>query len=216
MTSLEKLISIGTAPLASMPTSTLANTIEGLEARLDEVDSMLAQKNGFYAFEGALHVFPEQAGDVNPQEITLAEWNGRKLWRVEYDDLTEGLFFFAEDIFGVQFAIQKNDIVSFDPESGEIKRIAGDIEEWAGVILDDFRLLTGFPIAHDWQQQHGALQRGKRLLPKIPFVLGGQYESCNLIAVDAVEGMRYRGELWRQIRDLPDGAQVRLNVLPVH
>lgn len=216
MTSLEKLISIGSPPLAAKPTSTLSNTIEGLEARLGEVDFMLAQKNGFYAFEGALHVFPEQAGDVNPHEVTLAEWNDRNLWRVEYENLTEGLFFFAEDIFGVQFSIQQDCIVSFDPESGEIKRIAGDVEEWAGVILCDFRLLTGFPIAHDWQQQNGALQSGKRLLPKIPFILGGQYESSNLVAVDAVEGMRYRGQLWRQIRDLPDGAQVRLKALPVH
>jgi hypothetical protein len=55
---------------------------------------------------------------------------------------------------------------------------------------------------------------GKRLLPKIPFILGGRYESSNLYAVDAVTGMCYRGELWQQLRDLPDGSQVRLKALP--
>ena len=75
--------------------------------------------------------------------------------------------------------------------------------------------MTGFPLAHDWQQVNGALRSRKRLLPKIPFILGGQFESNNLVAVDSVEGMRYRGEIWRQIRDLPDGAQIKLRALPL-
>lgn len=216
MISLDKLISIGSPPLSAKPHATLESTVKGSRLRLSEIDLMLAKKNGFYAFEGALHVFHGQGFYANMNEFSLAEWNDAGLWRMEYGDLIGGLFFFAEDVFGVQFAIQDDCIVSFDPESGEIKQIAGSVEEWARVILCDFRLLTGFPVAHDWQRRFGGLPSGKRLLPKIPFVFGGQYDSSNLIAVDAVEGMRYRGQMWRQIRDLPDGAQVRLMPLPAH
>jgi len=216
MISLDKLISIASPPLAAKPRDTLENTVGGSRARLAEIDFMLANKNGFYAFEGALHVFHAPDFYGNSNELSLIEWNSLDLWRGQYGDLTEGLFFFAEDVFGVQFAIQNENIVSFEPESGEIKQVAGDVEEWARAVLSDFRLLTGFPVAHDWQRRYGGLPSGKRLLPKIPFIFGGQYDSSNLIAVDAAEGMRYRGQMWQQIRDLPDGAQVRLMPLPAH
>ncbi|WP_068685569.1 hypothetical protein [Variovorax sp. WDL1] len=48
---------------------------------------------------------------------------------------SDGFIFFAEDIFGVQFAIKDDVVVSFDPESGEAEEIAGSIEEWANKLL---------------------------------------------------------------------------------
>lgn len=216
MTSIEKLISIGSGALASVPIKALPSPAGVSSARYEELSGALLQKNGFYAFESALHVIPAPAQTVNAGEIDLVRWNAPDLWRFEYEDLTDGLFFFAEDVFGVQFAIDGDRIVSFDPESGEIGFAADDIERWAEAILADYSQLTGYPVAHEWQEAHGALQCGKRLLPKVPFVLGGAFAPSNLVAVDAVEGMRYRGDLWRQIRDLPDGTQVQLKALPTH
>jgi hypothetical protein len=40
-------------------------------------------------------------------------------------------------------------------------------------------------------------------------VTGGAFEIDNLCSADAVEGMRARGSLAVQIRDLPDGAKIR-------
>lgn len=216
MTFVEKLVAIGSSPLGDDLTIALKGVCRGTERRFEELREMLTQRNGFYAFEGALHVFPEKVDNSYAQEISLSEWNAPNLWRFEYEHLTDGLCFFAEDIFGVQFAIKQDYVVSFDPESGGIQRIADDIERWAEVVLGDFELLTGFPLAHNWQQANGSLQRKKRLLPKVPFILGGPFTVDNLVAVDAVEGMRYRGDIWRQIRDLPEGAQLRLKALPVH
>lgn len=210
----EKLLSIGSQALASTPSVSVGTIAERSGTMYLELDNILAKRNGFYAFEGALHVRHAPAQQTNPGEIGLAEWNTPDLWKFEYENLTEGIFFFAEDVFGVQFGIHYDRVVAFEPESGEIKDLANSIEEWVGRILNDYRQLTGFPIAHEWQQTHGTLHGGMRLLPKIPFILGGKFEVSNLIAVEAVKGMRYRGELWRQLRDLPDGAQVRLKALP--
>ena len=182
-------------------------------ARFDELFSMLSVKNGFFAFEGALHVLPWIAPPS--QYMSIQVWNDSSLWRGWYQDQTDGLFFFAEDVFGGQFAIKEDQIVSFDPESGEIEVIAQSIEEWASKLLLNYDLLTGFSAAHSWQLTHGPIPEGKRLLPKRPFILGGAYEESNLFAIDAVKGMQYRGELWQQIRDLPDGAQIRLKALPL-
>ena len=50
------------------------------------------------------------------------------------------------------------------------------------------------------------------LLPKIPFVFGGKYEIENLYPVDDLKGMLFRASIAKQIRGLPDGCQIVLNL----
>jgi len=104
-----------------------------------ELKGLLSKKNGFYTFESSLHVFPS-GGTTH---VTLERWNSADLWRADYGDLANGLFFFAEDAFGGQFAISDDGIYSFDPETGKRDRIAPDVEGWVDCILVDFNYLTG-------------------------------------------------------------------------
>lgn len=82
------------------------------------------------------------------------------------------LSFFAEDVFGGRFCIKNSKVYTFDPETGSLEYLADDIESWAQILLSDYEVLTGYPLAHQWQKQNGQLAAGKRLLPKVPFVLG--------------------------------------------
>jgi hypothetical protein len=91
--------------------------------------------------------------------------------------------------------------------------MASSLEDWADQLLADYEVLTGYPLARDWQQEHGPLPAGQRLVPKIPFVLGGDFATSNLYPLDAAQGMRVRAELALQLRDLPDGTTVRYRVL---
>ena len=168
---------------------------------------MLARRNGFYAFESALHVFPlEDCGS----EIGIRRWNSPGLWRGEYGELLRGHFFFAEDVFGGQFSIRSDRIWMVDEETGESSEMAGSLEGWAKRLLEDHRVLTGWPIAHEWQMTHGPLPTGKRLMPGRLFVLGGEYEVRNLAAIDAVEAMGFRGYMAVRLANLPDGTKVRI------
>jgi hypothetical protein len=176
-----------------------------------ELAKLLSTRNGFVAFESALHVFPV---DPAAGETTLAQWNSPGLWRDHYDDLGADVLFFAEDAFGGQFAIRNDAIEAFDPETGDFTSLAVSIEGWAAAILADPRVLTGYPLAHQWQTQHGRLTAKQRLLPKQPFVLGGEFGLANLYAMDAAKGMCLRGDIARQIKDLPDGATVQLRIVP--
>jgi hypothetical protein len=74
-------------------------------------------------------------------------------------------------------------------------------------------MLTGYSLLHEWQMRHGAIPAGTRLMPKIPFVLGGQYALDNLYVLSSVSAMKSRGNLARQIKDLPDGSQVQFRVI---
>lgn len=197
----DRLLSLASGPLIDE----LPGDRTSPQERGAELDALLLRRNGFYAFEAALHVFPSgQSSEV----MTAETWNDRQTWRYAYQGLADGLWFFAEDAFGYQFGLDQEEIVLFDPETGSREHIAQTIGEWADLIVRDYSRMTGHAVARPWQVEHGALMPSTRLQPKMPFVLQGTYELSNLFAGDSVEGMRARGNLAVQIRDLPDGAQV--------
>ena len=92
--------------------------------------------------------------------------------------------------------------------------MADSLEGWARRLLQNYELETGWPLVHEWQKRHGPLPRGKRLMPKTPFFLGGEYKLDNLWAGNPLEGMRFKGDLATQTRDLPRGTKVKLNFGP--
>lgn len=205
---LDRLLSIAGPPLGPA-VANIQNLPDGELG--EELSGLLARINGFFAFEAALHVFPTEP--VAADGMSIQAWNDRNRWRDAYGGLAQGLFFFAEDIFGGQFALRGSEVVTFDPETASIEVIAPTLESWADHLLADYPLLTGFPLAHEWQSRHGELPEGHRLLPKRPFVLGGEYSIENLYAMDAVRGMRLRGEIAVQLQDLPDGAKIRFKII---
>jgi hypothetical protein len=210
MTNIEELLSISSEPLAPRP-SIFPEFIREY-ALGSELFGMLEQKNGFYAFESALHVFPL----TSDPEAGLEAWNAGSLWRNEYQDLTEGLLFFAEDILQDQFCLsqKQSGVHRFQAETGQTIFMTKTVEEWAGVILSNYRTETGWPFVHEWQEKNGVLPLGKRLMPKTPFFLGGEYKIENLWAGNPLEGMRFKADLAMQTRQLPEGAKVKLNIAP--
>lgn len=208
--SIEKLLEVASPPLAAGHAALSQNLWSLGGPQTGALEELLKQRNGFYAFESALHLFP---ADSARGTLGLEEWNGPSLWRDAYSGMADEGLFFAEDLFGGQFVLRPEGVFTFDPETGELEEIAQDLEGWAAAVLDDYEVLTGHPLAHEWQASRGALQPGHRLVPKIPFVLGGKFEVANLHLLPAVKGMRLRGSIATQIRDLPEGAQVRLETI---
>lgn len=207
MTSLEKLVSIASSPISQSP----AVVDLDVSGRLGgQIRSLLRLRNGFYAFESALHVFPACRSG---RHMTVRQWNSPDLWLAEYADLAEGAFFFAEDAFGNQFCIHDGRVCSFDAETGELSELADDVELWAGRVLEERNILTGYPLLHEWQKRNGAMPVGRRLMPKIPFVLGGDYSLTNLYSLGAISAMKSRGNLARQLKDFPDGTRVEFRVI---
>lgn len=203
--SLAKLLDVSSDALIDASPSLTSSEREMAGALAQELIDMLERKNGFFAFEGALHCFSTKpvAGSVS-----LEEWNSASSWRSEYDDLASGCLFFAEDIFGVQFCIAENKIWSFDPETGERDWLADSLESWAGEVLTNYEILTGYAIAHAWQLKNGAIPSGVRLVPIRPFVLGGAFDLSNMRAEKSIDSMIRRARIAMKIRYLPDGSSV--------
>lgn len=197
---IKQLFDISSKPLGP---SVRYNGMQGLmRSYLD----LIGEKNGFYAFESALLVRP---GFANERKvIDSRSWNEESLWKFSYESLKPEAFFFGEDVFGNQFGIKSDSIIRFEAETGEVEIFANSLEDWAGKILQNFNLHTGYPIAKNWQKNNGSLGMSNRLVFKQPLVLGGKIDMDNLICWNDVKAMRARGALAEQIKDVPDGGQI--------
>ena len=201
---IEKLVEISSEPLHPR-----LSCFEG-DGAFAMLVPLLERKNGFFAFESALHVFPTETTALS---WGLTEWNRSSLWKCEYKGIVDKVFCFAEDLFGNQFCIENDEIVTLDVETGQIRHLASTLEEWIGLLLVDYGVLTGYPLAHAWQQRFGPLPPRERLMPKMPFIFGGEYDVANLASVDGVKLMRNMGSIACQVYDVPDGGKVRLKLL---
>ena len=74
--------------------------------------------------------------------------------------------------------------------------------------MTDYQVLTGFPVAHSWQQQHGSIPAGRRLVPGVPLCWGESSTRQTSMPLMPSKECVWRGSLAVQIRDLPDGATV--------
>src|SRR5690606_5554502 len=97
------------------------------------------------------------------------------------------------------------------PETGDVDHYASSLEEWADYLLQNYPEDTGWPLAHEWQSLNRPLKPCERLLPKQPFVLGGDYIVQNLVPVEAEEAMNKWANIFSAIRSVPEGVPVTLS-----
>jgi hypothetical protein len=69
------------------------------------------------------------------------------------------------------------------------------------------------PLVELARRHVSALDAGRSYCLKIPATLGGSYKPDNLASIETLELVSISGDIARQIRDLPDGAQVRLKIV---
>jgi hypothetical protein len=210
--SVKRLLSLATTTMAP-PVSNPAGLSEFLAswgALGEELAEALIAKNGFWAFESSLVVRPFSSKE---SPLGIVEWNDPTIWKYAYIDELDDALFFGEDAFGCQFCFANDEVKVFEPETAKFEDIANSFGEWASILLSDINYRTGFPAAHDWVNKHGPLIPGFRLIPKLPFVVGGKYDTDNLYACNEVQGMLFRASLANQIRDVRDGGQIIIDII---
>lgn len=202
------------AKLSKISSSALCETKPGFRVECDspvfcsllrELEWLLSQKNGFYAFESALHVLPSTSAEI---ESGIDEWNLATGWKRHYQGLCDPILFFAEDIFCFQFGLSNKGVVRLEPETGKLCHHSPSVEGWAAKLLENYSEEVGWSLAHEWQKRNGPLPLGHRLLPRTPFMMmGGDYGHENFVAVTCKCAMEMIGRLCSETRNLPDGSQ---------
>ncbi len=127
-----------------------------------------------------------------------------------YHGLTQGLLFFAEDVFGNQFACSDGNIVRFLAETGDCEFMARSFEEWLEKLLTDPDEELSLWLLNAWRAPGNLIQANEHLCPKIPFVAGGAFEPAGLYVADRTESLTFKGDFAWQIRKVPSGGRIRI------
>jgi hypothetical protein len=215
--SIQKLAEIGSKPLMPTFDEKVGEEVLVKAGARGDLLELLTLKNGFYAFESALHVLPVARDDwFNEQD--LQRWNDPKLWKYAYGEQSnlDGLILFAEDVIGVQFGFLCDRIVRFDPETGETEEMCSTLDEWAEMVLSDYETELGYPLAHEWQKKNGPLLSGNRLIPIVPLIAKeSSFDPGNFYQLEAVKGMLARADLAMQLKSVPEGQAVTIKATNV-
>jgi hypothetical protein len=175
-----------------------------------EHKSLLSMHNGLTAFDGGLRIFGATTGLVP----ALPDWNKLESWRSEYRELIKKSFvFFAEDVFGNQFAFDGERVVYFDAENGRATPFANSFSEWLSTILEDPADTLQLMTYKNWLKQGQQLQPSEHLCPTYPFIVKADPPLHELYPVNSVEDMRHKGHFALQIKDIPDGTQIKIKVI---
>ncbi|QDT39258.1 SMI1/KNR4 family protein [Stratiformator vulcanicus] len=166
-----------------------------------ELKSLYNNFNGFSAFGGAMHCFPSKASE----RTDITSWNKNELWKNRYPIDLKHVLCFAQSIIGDQYCIVGEKVGRFDPETGDVEAIGTSLKEWFDVINEETDFATGRPLLLEREENNGLVPDHSLLIPKIPFVCGGQFSVDNVVAVEAVRAMRIRGGIASQIHGHPDG-----------
>jgi hypothetical protein len=102
------------------------------------------------------------------------------------------------------------------PEEWSCVQIAQNVDEFTTLFADDdFRI--------DWQmsclveaakEKLGPLSAGMCYCLKIPSVIGGSYDAENFGTITLNELIAFSGSMAEQIKDLPDGSQIKIEIGP--
>jgi hypothetical protein len=162
--------------------------------------------NGGFFFNQALQ-FYSFIEERNFRNISVVNENFIR----EYHELFKGLVTFGQDIFGNQFAfdIQKGCIVSFDIETAEQKIVAESFKDWLFHLRNDLNYIAGIGYVNEWKKDND-LQWDHRILPKVPFVIGGAYSLENFQTSTFPYYVSYNAQLASQIYNLKDGEKIKL------
>ncbi len=116
--------------------------------------------------------------------------------------------------FGDLFLVTGNDVGLLDLENGTFDRYC-DVQTSITAALendDDVDLLLYVKLVDQLAAMDRELTPGRCYHFKIPTVLGGEFDVSNIGTNSMDERIRFCGDIHRQIKDLPDGSAVELNI----
>ena len=180
-------------------------------AQLTPHRRLLELANGAFLHGHALHLFGACAG---PPWHSLSAWNAPDGWRRGYGSDTDGLTFFAEDAFGDQFAYsgRGGEVVSFEAELGRIIPAAPTFVDWLEEMIERPRAVLPVDVMEAQEIEHKHHRPGTQLFAYPPLCTAESREDVTIGHVDAIEAMRFRGQLALQLRAMPPGSRVKIEI----
>jgi hypothetical protein len=181
-----------------------------LEQLPADISAFLRHQNGFVAAHGVLHV---RGACIAPawHSLRLA-WEGAYALHHLYPDVRANDIPLAEDCFGDQYLLRDGLVVRLVGETGEIEAMKCDWQKFLANVEADPVGYLNLGFLERFREQSGPLAPGYLIHAYPPFVT---IEGTNpsLRAIPALELRSSHADLARQIRDIPDGTKVEVEIV---
>lgn len=173
-----------------------------------DLAKLLKSVNGLIQFSGALHL---RGACQNPEWHSLRyAWEAPDAFYRHYRTVKRSDVPVAQSALGDQYFIRNNEIYRLDTECDEIEPLEMDFKTFLEEVQSDpIDALNLEPLEEFWGQG-GALEPGQLLSVMPPFVLSKPDTKYSYRAVSALDRLRFLADFAKQIRDLPDGANISI------
>lgn len=196
MSTLAELIGQAGPPIGRTPQRLRDAPVTLKRERRVELEALLHIRDGFVAGEGALIMRPSMTvGAIRG----IDDWNQLTLWRTPYRNAGE-LLFFAGNRFGREFALYRDEVVAFDPLTGNWEHLAFGLDRFAERAMEEPELLERSRY-QAWVEEHGPLGTEQRLQPKVP--PGFEPSDDTLRVVGDLDLMLMMARMFRETREHP-------------
>lgn len=184
--------------------------VEIIERLPMELQQLIAQRNGFVAFRGGLHV---RGACTAPDWHSLrAAMEGPGSFAARFRTVKKDDVPFAQDVFGDQFILRDGKVYKLDSYADQLEPIADGLVDFFGKVQEDpIRLLELGHLAQ-FESTGETLRPGELLMEWPPFVVEGSEKGVTLRRIPAAERLEFLADIARQLRGVADGTKVEFKI----
>jgi hypothetical protein len=189
-------------------------------AALDDIDildrlpmdlqQLLAQRNGFVAFRGGLHV---RGACVEPRWHSLrAAMEGPESFAERYRVVKAGDVPFAQSVFGDQFILRGTSVHRLDGYADTLDPVADDLTGFFFKVQEDPIGMLALGHLAQYEGTGETLRPGELLMEWPPFVVEGSEKGVSLRRIPAAERLEFLADIAKQLRGVADGTKVEFKI----
>ncbi len=175
-----------------------------------ELQQLLAQRNGFVAFRGGLHV---RGACTTPAWHSLrAAMEGPESFAERYRVVKAGDVPFAQNVFGDQFILRGDAVHKLDGYADTLEPVAPNLTAFFALVQQDPIELLALGHLAQYEGSGETLRPGELLMEWPPFVVEGSEKGVTLRRIPANERLEFLADIARQLRGVADGTKVEFKI----
>jgi hypothetical protein len=175
-----------------------------------EIAESVRIKNGYIAADGAFHV---RGACRSPLWHSLRHaWQGSQALHELYPSVLPTDIPLAQDCFGDQYLLRDESVAHLSGETGEVEPLEIGWFDFVERVEADPIEFLGVQQFQRFRHDGGVLLPGQLLSVYPPFVADSTLPR-SIRAIAALELVSWLADFARQIRNIPDGGQIRIKVV---
>lgn len=175
-----------------------------------ELKSFYDQVNGIIAFNGGLHI----RGCVStPDWHSIGKiWKGENALHNLYDEVKETDVPFGQDCLGDQYLLRDGLVCHLSAETGDIENLDFTFGQFLKESMTDPMEFLLLQPLQQFMNEGGQLKPGELLNVYPPFCTKEAEEGVSLKNVPTLERISFLADLYRQLKDLPEGQRIEIKI----